>query len=300
LEGCRVFAKVETGETLEAQADLSPTETFYATLPSAVTELQVQDIAGSVVMGWSLHGTSFSEARPVKGESLLMEAFLGEEVSAESEFFRRLLHGEPTPRAPWGLETAGAWNQARRAVRARDWAEADHWIDAGLQRQANDQLLWWLKSLVARHRSETAGESTEIVNAHYLAPLEPALRAEAYLSMDQHQGSDANPVTAPLAHYPDALLDVLGWLYELGLTGDAARLADECLRHRETPLVRYLLAWSLLTDARMEAEAAHQVRLASSAPLEPPFPWRPLEVRAVTGLAQRFPHDRRLSELAPR
>jgi hypothetical protein len=298
LGACQVVARLSTGQTLEALASLSVGKPFSADLPDKVTDVVVRDAGGSERLRWSATDPQPTFPSSSSLEQALWEASQFREVTVEAEFLRRVSECEPTPRAPLGLEAAAAWNQARLAIRGRDWREADRWVDEGIQRQADDQLLWWLKSLIARHRGQTTGESPEILNAHYLAPLEPALRAEAFLSMDLHQSKEPSPLTKPLANDPDALLDVLDWLMDLGLTEDAARLADECLRHREVPLVRYLLAWSLLSHTRLEAEAAHHVGRASSAPIEPPLPWRPREVAAVQGLAARFPTDRRLAELA--
>jgi hypothetical protein len=299
-ELCQVVVGLETGEEMEARPNLEPGRPFSATLPAPIAGVVVRGPSGDEALRWSREAETAEPFPPSSLERALWEAAFGLEPSLERLFLDRVRRGEPTPVSPLGLEHAAAWNQARRAIRARDWAEADRWIDAGLQRQANDQLLWWLKSLVARHAGKDEEGSPSMVNAHYLAPLEPALRAEAFLSMNPHQSGDPNPLTRPLARHTDALLDVLNWLYDLGLDDDAARLADECLRHRDVPLARYLVAWSLLTKTRMEAEAAHQVRLAAGAPVEPPFPWRPLEIVAIEGLSKRFPRDPRLAVLAGR
>lgn len=298
LGNCQVVARLANGQTLETLAELAPGKPFSANLPDEVTDVVIRDTNGNERLRWSATGLRPEDPGPSTLEDAILKASQPGSFGFEAEFLRRVSSGEPAPRAPLGLEAAAAWNQARIAARARDWREADLWIDEGLQRQTDDQLLWWLKALVARHRGETSGESTEILNAHFLAPLEPALRAEAFLSMDLSQGKEPSPLTKPLASFPDALLDVLNWLYDFGMVEDAARLADECLRHREIPLVRYLLAGSLLRQTRLEAEAAHQVRLASAAPLEPPFPWRRHEVDTIKLLAARFPSDPRLAELS--
>lgn len=94
------------------------------------------------------------------------------------------------------------------------------------------------------------------------------------------------------------MIEVACLLLEAGLSGECARWIDECLRHREVPMLRYLQAWSLLQNSRMAVEAAEQVSVAGKSPLEPPFPWRGLEKRAVKALAAKFSNDERLQSLA--
>jgi hypothetical protein len=53
----------------------------------------------------------------------------------------------------------------------------------------------------------------------------------------------------------------------------------------------------LMVHTRLEMEAASEVVKAGKSPVQPPFPWRPLEVEAVGFLAQRFPKDERLGTL---
>jgi hypothetical protein len=93
-------------------------------------------------------------------------------------------------------------------------------------------------------------------------------------------------------------LEVASLFLESGLIQDASRWIDECLRHRETPLLLWLAAWNLLVHSRMDAEAALLVSRAESMWDRPPLPWRPLEVRAVAELASKFPQFKGLRTIA--
>jgi hypothetical protein len=70
-----------------------------------------------------------------------------------------------------------------------------------------------------------------------------------------------------------------------------ARFADEGLRHLNLPMLRYLLAYALLEDSRMGAEAAQHVQLSAKAGFAPPFPHREIEFVALRRLVERFPDD---------
>jgi tetratricopeptide (TPR) repeat protein len=196
------------------------------------------------------------------------------------------------------LRPAALVRLAMRATARQDWEEADRLLEEALLVGAEDHLAWWLKAVVGRMAHGPGAERPELANAHYLAPLEPALRAEGFLSIPEPAGPEPSPLLRALAERPESVTEVACLLLEAGLRDQAARLMDEALRHREHPGLRYLLAWALLTGSRMDVEAAAHVRRAASAPVEPPFPWRPLERRAVAELSARFPDDARLRALA--
>lgn len=179
---------------------------------------------------------------------------------------------------------------AMAAARKGDFEGASASLDDAITFNGDDPLAWWFKAALARRSGET-GERPELLNAHFLAPLEPMLRAEAFLSTPVG-GRDASPLVAPLAEDPDAMVEVACTLSEAGLREDLARWVDECLRHREVPMLRFVLADALVTDSRMGVEAAHHVRLGCAAPALSPRPWRRYERDVLTRLAARFPEVR--------
>jgi hypothetical protein len=62
-------------------------------------------------------------------------------------------------------------------------------------------------------------------------------------------------------------------------------------------MLRYILADALLTDSRMEVEAAQFVQQAKDKPIAPPYPWRHYERKVLARLTARFPLDARIADL---
>jgi hypothetical protein len=188
-----------------------------------------------------------------------------------------------------------------QALGERDFDAADVAIEQSLLYNGDDPLAWWALSATRRMRGDE-GERPELLNAHFLAPLEPMLRAESFLGQSPAMGKEASPLVAPVAEIPEDLVEVACVLIEHGLLDQANRWIDEALRHHDLAMLRYLMADVLLRGTRMEAEAAEHMRAAAKA-LVPPLPWRPVEVRALRNVLERFPSDaaaRRLLELGLR
>jgi len=186
-----------------------------------------------------------------------------------------------------GSEHVVATIEAIKHARSANWAGADDAIDQALTTNGDDSLLWWAKAAVARHRGE---DDEALTNAHYLSPMEPMLRVEAFLRQDQAQGAEANPLLASVAADPAAARDCLARLAVWGFWTDFARLADELLRHSDDHVVRYLLAWSYLTRTRMTATAAEHVATASQRAHED-TPRMPVLQTALKALSRAFPAD---------
>lgn len=200
---------------------------------------------------------------------------------------RRLLDG--------GGRGAGYVGLAQIACRKGSFEEASGHLDDALTFNGDDPLAWWLKAVVSRHLGKL-DERSELLNAHFVAPFEPALRAESFLSTGI-ETKEASALVRPLSESPDAMVEVAVLLAEVGLWEDLARWIDECLRHREIPMLRYVLADALLSDSRMEVEAAQHVRVAEDKPVTPPYPWRAYEIGVLRRLALRFPQDPRIRDL---
>lgn len=183
---------------------------------------------------------------------------------------------------------------AHHSIRKKDWEKALHWLDDGLGYHAEDHLAWWAKGMVNRIQGV---ESDDLLNAHYLAPLEPLLRAESFLAMPQTHGKEPSAVVKPLAADPAALIEIACALLDLRLFDEATRWIDEALRHGENQMLLYLQAWAFLVGSKMDVEAAELVHRASKMEIKSPYLWRPIEVRALTELSHRFPADEKLIHL---
>ncbi len=287
LPGARVLLGLADGQTLEAPADLDPMQIMEIPLEGLSADpvaLAVQDagradrLRTGVVVGGGL---------PTGGPA--PEALPDPDVSAMDATELRRLTFSPAYRALAHLELG------HRDLAGGGYAQADERLEAALLYNADDPLNWWTKAM-ARRLGGSEDEGPELPNAHYLAPLEPALRAEAFLAQSSSQGREPNPLVAPLADRPEALVEVACLLLEIGVRAEASRWIDEALRHRDVAMLRYLAAWSLLGGSRMEAEAANFVAAAGRLPFDPPYPWREIEQRALGELAMRFPEDGRLAE----
>lgn len=188
-----------------------------------------------------------------------------------------------------------AWVQLAEHALANGWlADAEACLNDAINVNAEDALIWWLKAALRRRAGESAEQ--ELVNAHFLAPFEPLLRAEAFLGTSTRT-KEASPLVASLMDDPDRAVDVACQLSRVGFHDDLATWVDECLRHRDVPMLRYLLADALLTSSRMRAEAASHVMAVAKAPINPPYPWRKEERMAIQRLRAAFPEDARLQEL---
>jgi len=256
------------GQSFETRSDLTPDaplEFDVAHFPS-VEHVAILDTDGVERLRWSRSDT----------------------LDAEGRLRRQLLQADSRGAANVGL--------ALLALAKGDRGKAGSYLDDALATNAEDHLVWWLKAALARNAGERSDEAPELLNAHFLAPLEPLLRVESFLAADTRT-REPNPLVRSLAEDPDAATEVAVQLLEASLLEDLATWVDECLRHRDTPMLRYLLAFTLLTRSRMRAEAAQHVALAGKLALLPPYPWRATEIEALKGLAAAFPDDARLGEL---
>lgn len=254
----RVLIQDQTGATLEATVDLMPGAALDLPEHQAI---QIRNAHGIAVAAWPQE----------------------EPDPAEVGLQRDLLH--PDRRA------ATLVALAYRAIASNNRPRAKQLIDDALGLNQEDHLAWWLRAALSRGESES-----DLPNAHFLAPFEPVLRAESFLAMAVNE-RDPNPLIAPLADDPDALIEVAVRLREAGLMDDLARWVDEALRHREVPMLRYILAEALLAKSRMAVEAADHIARVAKAPINPPYPWRSLERVVLERLHERFPDDARIAEL---
>jgi hypothetical protein len=184
---------------------------------------------------------------------------------------------------------------AFRELAQQEWNKADAFLEQALLYNGDAPNLWWAKALAQRRKIEES-ENVELLNAHYLAPLDPALRAEAFLAQPLSIGKEPSPLLDSLDDTPEAFVDVACRLIEVGQLDDASRWLDEALRRHDLAMLRYLMAYCLLVGTRMDADAADHVAMASKV-AGPPFPWREIERTAIDFLVERFSSDTNLAAL---
>ncbi len=290
--GHKLLLLTGDGQTLESPADLHPEHPLEIPLdglPARPTALVVQDAGRKELLRLD---------RSDPGVRALGRLGVGEGTSSNASTSQRLnaLSNPDLQRAAFdpAFRSAAHTLLGTRAMARREFDAAGAAFETALLFNAEDHLAWWSKAVAHRLAGEEAEERPELLNAHYLAPLEPALRAESFLSQPMAMTKDPSPLLRPLEDTPESFVEVAALLVEMGLFDQANRWIDEALRHTDLAILRYLQAYCYLTASRMEAEAAEQLVAAARQPVGPPFPWRRVEVVALRALVERFPADARL------
>jgi hypothetical protein len=260
-----------------------------------LSQVHFSDEAGKIVLGEKMRNITTREVVDNLGGNRDAMAELDSSARRKVRELKARQVSSPHLLPSFRYETS-----LKRAIHGRfaksDPTEAGDAFDQALLYNGEDHLAWWLKANFMRSQQSAESESAELLNAHFLAPLEPLLRAEGFLSQPVSQGREPNQILRPLAETPEQFVDVSCYLLKLNLFMEASRFIDEALRHEDLPMLRYLQAYALLSGSRMDVEAAANVRAAVAKPFGPPYPWRTVELVALRTLAIRFPDDARLKE----
>jgi tetratricopeptide (TPR) repeat protein len=279
----RVFLMTGSGQTLEASTDL------IASKPASLELSTVGNIAGFAIM-------SPDRKEEIRFEPLGMGS-IGGFNHAEPEQHQWYPDASQTLDE---LERAGfhwPWRAiseeliGKKLLRMGDFDGARRRFEQALLYNAENHLVWWLKAACSRLEGKQEPESPDQLNAHYLAPLEPCLRAEAFLQQTNALGSEPNPLLRGMEETPLDFLEVACQLVEAGLFADATRWIDEAIRHVDMPMLRYLQAYCLLAGSRLDMEAALQLTQAAKLGFVPPYPYRRIEAEALKVLLDRFGSD---------
>jgi hypothetical protein len=250
----KVFLLTADGQTLEAAADLKPSALLELEVPGSPQAAVLRAESGGEILRWP--DNAVSEADSSQGRMA-------------------------------GRRHVPCLEAAHGALADEDWAAAREELEEALLFNGDDPLAWWLLAAIGRHEG-AEDEPAELPNAHFLAPMEPVLRAEAFLAQPQTMVAEPSPLVERLAADPEQLAECACRLLEAGLRQDAARWLDEALRHRDLAALRDLAAWNLLALPAMRAEALMHAAQAAKLPPGPPHAWRPLQLRARQEVAEAF------------
>lgn len=295
MEGSKVFVKTPEGDTMEADIDLSAKSPFMAEVgftPQAVAVRVGGQRHDAVQLSALPEEVVLEPSHDLLASELLAAANGQRPGSREAAFFADIRSRRASTSLPSALSSAfWTWRAVQHSA-AGEWALAKDSIHQALATNSDDVLLWWFKAACERHAG--AGDESTLLNAHFLAPLEPCLLAEGLLTAWSEDSTIELALPPAFTSDPGAFLEVVNQYIEHGLIKDAGRLLDTAFKSIDAPLLRYVYAWNHLEHSNLVAEAAQQISLAGKIEVEPPYPWRESEKRAVQGLHNRFPNDPRL------
>lgn len=211
-----------------------------------------------------------------KGVALVL---LDKDEEADADFARSAYDSAATAASHFG--------RGAISMRARKWEEAAQHFESSLLYRGDDVLAWWAKNWCLRN----VGLESEhdLPNAHYLAPLEPLLRFDAWITA----GAEANSPLLSSFEDSQTYLEVAEMLWICGLLEELDQWLREASRRRPNPLFHLLSAAAYLRVGK-DIAASEQVSFARR--LEAvPSPWRAVENLAIRQLAARFPDDEYLA-----
>ncbi len=272
--GHRVLLLTSQGQTLEAPVDLHPEQPLVFALEGPLENAQgvvVQDPNRSVIFSTQ---TQLATIPDLSLHVLDLEDY--------------------SPAGLWlatrnvALRSAAYFQLALLHTRSGAFEQADQLLELSLQYNGDDTLAWWLKSAVRRLNGDPLEDRPELLNAHFLSPQEPVLRAESFLSQPNDGNADPHPLLVQLTVHPEQFIEVACLLIDAGLWEQAARFLDEALRHEKLAMLHVLMSFALLESSKMDMEAAQQASYGAALATLPPFPHRPVEIAALAKVNERF------------
>lgn len=178
------------------------------------------------------------------------------------------------------------------ALRRGDPASADDLLAEALLYNAADVKAWTMRAVALRLRGELEEAAQVRLQVHLLAPLEPLLRTEAFLSTPPSPDADAVNLLRPLAVQPHTFEEVACDYLNAGCPNDAIRLLEAPARLGlgEQASTHYLLALAYARKG-LPAQVVEHALLASRAETEYLFPWRLEDYLALREVLALRPND---------
>lgn len=178
------------------------------------------------------------------------------------------------------------------AMRCGDYARADDLLAEALLYNAADIKAWMMRAVVLRLRGELEEASQVRLQVHLLAPLEPLLRTEAFLSTPASPEADAVNLLRPLAVQPHTFEEVACDYLNAGRPNDAIRVLESPSRLGlpEAAAVHYLLALAYAKKG-LPAQVVEHALLARSSDTGYLFPWRIEDYLALQEVLALRPDD---------
>lgn len=286
VTGTRVQLATRSGETFQAAMDL--TGPLHARIPPESLPPDTDRVAwlerdGRPIAQWP---PDAPEDRP-----------LPPAPAPDPRFARALSQGELwVAEADPAFRSAARIRLARRSLEQQDRTSARENILDALNWNAEDALAWWECAALER-LAGNLDDRPQLENAHFLCPCDPLLRAEAFLSQPAQEGHGPNPLLKPFANDPESAAEAAERLIEAEQWESAAKFLEATLAWCDHGRLRLLLAWCLASRTRMAPEAARILQGARE--WGPPFPWRPVERRALAELLSAPEFERIVQTCVP-
>lgn len=269
LSDVKLVLKTDRGQTMEAPANLDPLHTLRYTFDELGGEplaFAILDAARRELFRWPSEAKAV--APPPVTSTSVREAPIDD---------------------PWLVERPAtrywaAHMQTCDAFIARDFRAAYDYAESALLYNGDDPIAWIEKAIAARHMSLGDDEASDLPNAHYLAPLEPLLRAEGFLGQ---AGLDGGTFFSPLTDAPQELVEVACFYIERQLFEDAGRVLDAAMIASDAPMLRYLYAFVCVASGKMQADAAALINSVKE--VTGPLPFRDVEAKILRELVHAFP-----------
>jgi len=258
----KVFLQLESGETVEAMLSAYPERAAEYTLRglgAPPKRILIRSEEGEALMdapfGYRDHDEVWAttpaewerwdELPLARGLRLLAEG-------SHSEAERLLLAATHAP----GLEHAAWFALGLAAMRSERWLLAAADFEESLLYCGSNPLAWWLKNWSLRRIGEE--DEHDLPNAHFLAPLEPCLRVEAFLS------GGGEKVLQEFGADPVPFLEVADLLWWCGEEAERQMVLAAGAEQTSDALLHSLRALGLRRQG-MEMEAAEEERKAAAA-----------------------------------
>ncbi len=244
----KLFVLTASGQTLEAPADLRPeiVQRFkFEELGGEPSGFAVRDANGAEVLRYPTPALEEINISWEASELDVSEATEKDLAAIEHRVEVRHL---------------AAARRTQLAFARGDFANASLFAEQELLYNGDDALGWIEKAIAGRQAAadDPGEDGGELENAHFLAPLEPLLRAEAYL----RSSVEAYGLLSELVAFPELGIEVVSFYLERGLNPDASRLLGGLWELAPSARVAYLRAHVAL-QAEFEADAAEWMVRAS-------------------------------------
>lgn len=273
LPKSRIVLNLENGEIVEASADLShdrPTAIAYDKLSAKPRSMRVVDAyGGSLFECADLAGEPDSSKRTLAYPADALETM---DWNMQDSISQSILpHLNPKVRQAFPMiaidprRASWAYLQLAFASMAEHkWAEAATFANESLVHNSANPIAWWLKHTAVWKLGEDDPDA--LVNAHFLAPHEPLLKADAFL----RNAEGGEKLLDAWADNPAPFREVANFLILCGLFEELYLWLTEAARRTNDAMLQAELAWAYKRVGKdIEAAAVLNAVESQSKSLEP-------------------------------